>query len=49
METNHNSGIPVIDVNPLVLATEARHDVAAKIGEACREYGFFYIVGHGVD
>jgi isopenicillin N synthase-like dioxygenase len=48
METSHNSLIPVIDVKPLVLGTEARHDVAAKIGEACREYGFFYIVGHGV-
>ena len=48
MATNHNLRIPVIDVNQLVLGTEARHDVAAKIGEACREYGFFYIIGHGV-
>jgi isopenicillin N synthase-like dioxygenase len=48
MDTHHNSQIPVIDVSPLVLGTEARHVVAAKIGEACREYGFFYIVGHGV-
>jgi isopenicillin N synthase-like dioxygenase len=46
--TNHHSSIPVIDVNPLILGTEARRDVAVKIGEACRECGFFYIVGHGV-
>ena len=48
METKNNLEIPVIDVSPLVLGTEARTDVAAKIGGACREYGFFYIVGHGV-
>src|SRR5438093_11594597 len=47
--TNHHSGIPVIDVNPLVVGPEARHDVAAKMGQACREYGLFYVVGHGVD
>jgi isopenicillin N synthase-like dioxygenase len=46
--TNHHSSIPVIDVNPLILGEEARRDVAAKIGQACREYGFFYVVGHGV-
>jgi isopenicillin N synthase-like dioxygenase len=48
METNHNSEVPVIDVNPLGLGTEERSDCAAKIGEACREYGFFYIIGHRV-
>ena len=47
--TNHHLGIPVIDVNPLVVGTEARRDVAAKMGQACREWGFFYVVGHGVD
>jgi isopenicillin N synthase-like dioxygenase len=43
------SHIPVIDVGPLVRGEPERHQVAAKIGEACRDCGFFYIVGHGVD
>src|SRR3954447_11193198 len=39
--------LPVIDVGPLVRggATDA---VAAEIDAACRDTGFFYIVGHGV-
>jgi isopenicillin N synthase-like dioxygenase len=48
--THHShSHIPVIDVRGLVAGTEARHEIAAQIGQACREWGFFYIVGHGVD
>src|SRR5262245_25940343 len=41
--------IPVIDVSSLTSGTKDRHDVATEIGKACREWGFFYIVGHGVD
>ena len=41
--------IPVVDIAGLVSGTEARHAVAEKIGRACRDFGFFYIVGHGVD
>ena len=41
--------IPVIDISPLIGGTEGRHAVAAEIGQACRECGFFYITGHGVD
>jgi isopenicillin N synthase-like dioxygenase len=41
--------IPVIDIATLISGTEDRHEVAGKIGTACRDFGFFYIVGHGVD
>ncbi len=41
--------IPIVDVSGLVSGTEERYEVAAKIGQACRDYGFFYIIGHGVD
>ena len=46
--SNH-SGVPVIDVRALVLGTEGCRDVAARMGEACRDWGFFCIVGHGVE
>jgi isopenicillin N synthase-like dioxygenase len=40
--------IPVIDIAPLVAGSAATGDVAKAIGTACRETGFFYVVGHGV-
>lgn len=43
------SHVPVIDVAPLVNRTPQRAQAAAQIGRACRECGFFYVVGHGVD
>jgi isopenicillin N synthase-like dioxygenase len=43
------AAIPIIDVRELVAGTEGRREVAAQIGTACRESGFFYIVRHGVD
>src|SRR5215470_7779166 len=42
------STIPIIDIGPLVGVTEGRYSVADEIGQACRECGFFYVVGHGV-
>jgi isopenicillin N synthase-like dioxygenase len=41
--------LPVIDVSPLVTGSGDLPGVAAQIGAACREVGFFYVVGHGVD
>ena len=41
--------IPVIDLAPFLRGNaRARAEVAAKIGAACREIGFFYVVNHGV-
>jgi isopenicillin N synthase-like dioxygenase len=51
------SQVPIIDVSVLVSQTrnssgetrQNRLEVAAQIRQACQDYGFFYIVGHGVD
>jgi isopenicillin N synthase-like dioxygenase len=43
------SHIPIIDVSDLVAGRPSRRAVAERLGEACRESGFFYVVGHGVD
>ncbi len=43
------SHIPIVDVTDLIAGAEGRHAVAARLGQACRESGFFYVVGHGVD
>jgi isopenicillin N synthase-like dioxygenase len=41
--------VPVIDVSPLVARTGDRSRAASEIARACRDSGFFYIAGHGVD
>ena len=43
------SHIPIIDVSDLIAGRAAQQLVARRLGEACRESGFFYVVGHGVD
>ena len=41
--------IPVIDFGPFLKGSSAeRRAVARKIGEACRNIGFFYLTGHGI-
>src|SRR5688572_28226645 len=49
MAQHTRSDIPIINISGLVRGTEERREVAVRIGQACRECGFFYIVGHGVD
>jgi isopenicillin N synthase-like dioxygenase len=41
--------IPIVDVSPLVSRGPGAHAVAETIGNACRDAGFFYLTGHGVD
>ena len=41
--------VPTIDISPYLAGTESdRDDVARAVDRACRETGFFAIVGHGV-
>uniref|UniRef100_A0ACD5W7W1 Uncharacterized protein n=1 Tax=Avena sativa TaxID=4498 RepID=A0ACD5W7W1_AVESA len=43
------AGIPVIDISPLAAGDEASVDaLAAEVGRASREWGFFVVVRHGV-
>jgi isopenicillin N synthase-like dioxygenase len=41
--------IPTIDIGPLTGAVGDKLAVAREIDTACREHGFFVIVGHGID
>jgi isopenicillin N synthase-like dioxygenase len=41
--------IPIIEVSELVAGGPSKQAVAERLGAACRESGFFYVVGHGVD
>ena len=43
------SHIPIIDIAPLFHPTGERRETAAQIARACRDSGFFYIVGHRID
>jgi isopenicillin N synthase-like dioxygenase len=46
--TMSDAGLPVIDVGPLV-AGDDDLAVARAIDQACRHFGFFYVVGHGIE
>ena len=41
--------VPLVNVRPLVSGEGDRTRVADEIARACREWGFFYVTGHGVD
>src|SRR3954453_10573662 len=43
------SHVPIIDISELVAGRPSQHAVAERLRGACRESGFFYVVGHGVD
>jgi isopenicillin N synthase-like dioxygenase len=41
--------LPVVDIRALMSSQEDRHGVATQIRDACSEFGFFYVVGHGLE
>jgi len=43
------SSLPIIDVASLATGGVEKQQTAARIDAACRQSGFFYVVGHGVD
>jgi len=50
VDTSSNSIVPIIDIGPyLAGAPENKRRVAAELDRACRDVGFYVIVGHGVD
>jgi isopenicillin N synthase-like dioxygenase len=42
------AALPLIDVTPLLDAGADHRPVARQIDDACRQFGFFRIVGHGI-
>jgi isopenicillin N synthase-like dioxygenase len=40
--------VPVIDIQPLTNLSSSHDETITAIGAACREYGFFHIIGHGI-
>src|SRR5947209_18824228 len=43
------SSLPIIDVSALAGGSGDRFAVAEALDSACRECGFFYVTGHGVE
>ncbi|MEP7339199.1 MAG: 2-oxoglutarate and iron-dependent oxygenase domain-containing protein [Acidobacteriota bacterium] len=43
------SQVPIINISALIGGDGDRQSVAEQIRSACRECGFFYVTGHGVD
>jgi isopenicillin N synthase-like dioxygenase len=41
--------LPILNIGALVSGSEERRTLAAALHEACRKFGFFYIIGHGID
>lgn len=44
--------LPIVDMSPYLDSAstdEARQEAAAKLDQACRDFGFFYVTGHGLE
>lgn len=51
MESGTPATIPVIDISPLLqhaASPDSIRDVDNRLGQACTDVGFLYIVGHGI-
>lgn len=48
MTNSEIHSVPVIDISPLVSKSGDIQNIASQITQACIDYGFFYVVGHGV-
>ena len=50
-QANSSLQLPVIDISPYLdpsSSPEARRISSATLDKACREFGFFYVTGHGI-
>lgn len=45
---NNEQAIPIVDIGQLLVGGSTKQTTIQEIGDACRDYGFFYIKGHGV-
>ncbi|PJG60203.1 isopenicillin N synthase family dioxygenase [Aeromonas cavernicola] len=43
-----HSALPTIDLAALTARSATRHQMLARLGQAARDVGFFYLVGHGL-
>lgn len=54
LTTEQTLTIPLIDISPFLApddapdVTIARHATAELVDKACRDVGFFYVIGHGI-
>jgi isopenicillin N synthase-like dioxygenase len=48
MEKERNLPIPIIDIGGLIGGASDLRAIAEAIASACRQWGFFYIINHGV-
>jgi isopenicillin N synthase-like dioxygenase len=46
---NCSDDLPIIDLTSLISGEAHRDEAIREISEACKNVGFFYIVGHGLD
>jgi len=45
MADDNSLQIPIIDISALMSANADRQEVADRIEQACRKWGFFYVIG----